>query len=50
MCIYLVKTFHKSFKPFDGKMKLLRSLYIATTNSILIMGFNFKLKVYCEDF
>ena len=25
--IYLVKAFHKSLKLFDGKMKLLRSIY-----------------------
>ena len=33
---------------FDGKMKLLRSLYIATTNSILIIGYNLKVEVYLE--
>ena len=26
-CVYLVKTFYKSLKLFDGKIKLLRSIY-----------------------
>ena len=26
-CVYLIKTFHKSFKLFDGKMKLLCTIY-----------------------
>ena len=43
-CVYLIKTFHKSLKLFDGKIKLLHSIYIVTTNSLLIVGFNFKLK------
>ena len=42
---YLVRTFHKSLKLFNDKMKL----YITTTNSISNVGFNFKAKVYLED-
>ena len=42
--IYLFKTFHKSLKLFDGKMKPLYSIYIATTNSISTVGFNLKLR------
>ena len=42
---YLIKTFHKFLKLFDGQVKL---LCITTTNSILIMGFNFEVEVYFE--
>ena len=42
--IYLIKTIHKSLKLFDGKMELC-ALYIATTDLILIMGFNLQIKL-----
>ena len=41
-CIYLVRTFHKSFKLFDGKMKLLHSIY-SHHQLYINCGFNLKL-------
>ena len=44
LCVYLVKTFHK---PFDGKMKLLRSIYSHQQLNI-DCGFSFKVEFYLE--
>ena len=46
-CLYLVKTFHKSLKLFDPKMKLLHSIY-SHHQLNTDYGFLFQVEVYFE--
>ena len=50
MYTYLIKTFQASLKLIDAtdETTALSGGYIATTNSILIVGFNFEVLGYLE--